>query len=84
MIYSYVLASASSRRRDILVNLGINFEQIASDVDETVPAGMDPAEAAVELAKTKAQAVLEKRPPLLLLTARFSANRKMKAMPTAC
>ena len=62
MIYSYVLASASTSRRDILMNLGINFEQIVSDVDETVPTGKDPAEAAVELARAKAQAVLEKRP----------------------
>ena len=62
MIYSYVLASASSRRRDILTNLGINFEQIVSDVDETVPPGSDPAQSAVELAERKARAVLEKRP----------------------
>ena len=69
MIYSYVLATASSRRRDILVNLGINFEQIASDVDETVPAGADPETAAAELAKSKAQTVLEKRPDSCIIGA---------------
>ncbi len=62
MIYSYVLASASSRRRDILSNLGINFETLVSGVDESVPPGMDPETAALELAKRKAAAVLEKRP----------------------
>lgn len=62
MIYSYILASASSRRKEILSKLGINFECIVSGVDETVAPGTDPETAVAEIARRKAQVVFDKHP----------------------
>ena len=59
---SLVLASASPRRRELLARLGVPFEVVPSDADETVPAGFDPAEAAGMLALLKARAVAAGRP----------------------
>lgn len=52
-----VLASASPRRARLLAEAGIPFRVEASWVDESVPPGTPPAEAAVELAVRKAMAV---------------------------
>lgn len=53
-----VLASASPRRRELLTQLGIAFRVQAADVDETPPPRATPDEAAREIAKRKALAVL--------------------------
>ncbi len=53
-----VLASASPRRRDLLEQLGIAFRVQAADVDETPPPRAAPDEAAREIARRKALAVL--------------------------
>jgi septum formation protein len=52
-----VLASASPRRSRILRDLGLSFEVIVSGVDESMPAGEDPAASALRLARAKATAV---------------------------
>lgn len=52
-----VLASASPRRASLLAEAGIPFTVQASRVDERVPPGTPPAEAAVGLAVRKALAV---------------------------
>jgi len=52
-----VVASASPRRRDLLVAAGHRFRVRPADVDETPPSGLPPAEAAVEVARRKALAV---------------------------
>lgn len=52
-----VLASASPRRRDILKRIGLKFTVDPSDCDERVPAGAKPREAALLLARTKADSV---------------------------
>jgi septum formation protein len=52
-----VLASASPRRSRILRDLGVSFEVIVSGIDESMPAGEDPAASALRLARAKATAV---------------------------
>src|SRR5437588_7098092 len=64
-----VLASASPRRRELLGGLGLPFEVAPSDVDETAPAGADPAGAAEALALYKARAVAAARPGRVVIGA---------------
>jgi len=52
-----VLASSSRYRRGLLERLGIAFEVIAPDVDETAMAGEAPLATATRLAEAKARAV---------------------------
>jgi len=53
-----ILASASPRRRELLENLGVNFEVLVSDFDEgTLAHIVDPAEYVVRAAESKAEAV---------------------------
>ena len=52
----YILASASPRRKEILLNLGLRFSVITSDADETC-ALTDPAALTRELSKRKGEAV---------------------------
>ncbi len=57
MTPKFILASNSPRRRELLTMLGINFEVIVSECDETVEPGTHPKAAVEELAKRKAEAV---------------------------
>ena len=50
------LASASPRRRELLGGMGLTFTVTPADVDESIPDGMHPADAVVELSKRKALA----------------------------
>lgn len=52
-----ILASKSPRRRDLLTSLGLEFEVIVSDCDESVPLGTSPEDTVMMLAKRKAEAV---------------------------
>ncbi|TCP59675.1 septum formation protein [Tumebacillus sp. BK434] len=52
-----VLASGSPRRKELLAGLGLSFEVIVSDVDESFAPGADPVELVQELAYRKAKAV---------------------------
>src|SRR5215208_3758183 len=54
---SLTLASASPRRRELLAVLGLPFDVTAADVDETIAPSEDPGQAAVRLARAKAEAV---------------------------
>lgn len=54
----YILASASPRRKEILENLGLLFEVITSDADETCTLS-DPALLTQELSRRKGEAVRE-------------------------
>jgi septum formation protein len=58
-----VLASASPRRRELLARAGLAFEVVPADVDESVPDGIEPLEAARMLAERKARAVLPRVAP---------------------
>lgn len=49
-----ILASQSPRRRFLLKQLGIEFSEISADVDETLPEGMTPDQAAMFLSEKKA------------------------------
>lgn len=55
-----ILASKSPRRREILQNLGIDFEVCVADVDETVDKDTSPTQAVKEISLRKASAVAEK------------------------
>jgi septum formation protein len=52
-----VLASASPRRRDLLARLGLAFDVLPADADETWPAGSPPGPGAAEIALRKARAL---------------------------
>ncbi len=52
-----ILASKSPRRKEILHNVGLDFEIYVSDTDESVPSGTLPFDAVMEISKRKAQAV---------------------------
>jgi septum formation protein len=52
-----VLASGSPRRRELLSQLGVEFDVITSDVDERVSPGLEASEVVMQLAERKATAV---------------------------
>lgn len=49
------LASRSPRRAELLQQLGINFEVVPADIDETVRSGEEPVEYALRMALEKAR-----------------------------
>lgn len=54
-----ILASSSPRRRELLQTAGVEFEIHIKDVDESVPEGTPPADAAKMTAAKKAAAIAE-------------------------
>lgn len=54
-----VLASKSPRRKELLTEMGLSFEILTCETDETYPDGMHPRDAAKFLAEKKARAVAE-------------------------
>lgn len=58
-----VLASRSPRRRDLLARIGLPFDVVESDVDETLPPGAPLDLAVAELALRKARAVAARLDP---------------------
>lgn len=56
---SFILASASPRRKEIFSMLGLDFSVHAADITETIAPGLPPEEAVVSLAEQKAKAVRE-------------------------
>lgn len=54
-----ILASSSPRRKELLTTAGVEFEIHVKDVDETIPEGTPPEEAAKMTAAKKAAAVAE-------------------------
>lgn len=64
-----ILASSSPRRRELLSQLGLNFEVYSPDIDESVLAGEDVAHYVERLARAKAQAVLARFPDALVIAA---------------
>lgn len=55
MQYEIFLASASPRRRELIAELGVPFVCASPDVDESVPEGTDPVDAALMIAVRKAE-----------------------------
>ncbi len=64
-----MLASSSPRRADLLGALGVSFEVLPADVDETQHAGEAPAQLAQRLACSKAATVAELRPDAFVIAA---------------
>ncbi len=52
----YVLASSSPRRRELLHQVGLKFEIVSPDADETLPEGISPDKAVELLSERKAEA----------------------------
>ncbi|MFA7348982.1 MAG: Maf family protein [Desulfurivibrionaceae bacterium] len=52
-----ILASGSPRRRDFLAELGLAFEVVVADIDETPRPGETPVDFVARLSREKAQAV---------------------------
>jgi septum formation protein len=55
----YILASASPRRKELLKQIGIEYDVIVSDCDESYEENLQPYDVVKELAKRKAKAVYE-------------------------
>lgn len=51
-----ILASGSPRRSELLLQIGLNFNVVVTDIDETIVAGESPAEYVCRLGKEKALA----------------------------
>ena len=64
-----VLASASPRRRELLAHLGLPFEIVRPEVDESLRAGEGPAEAVARLACEKAREGRRAHPAALVVAA---------------
>jgi septum formation protein len=64
-----ILASASPRRRELLAQIGLEFEVIPAHIDETRRAGEDPAAYVQRLALEKAQAIYATHPDCFVLGA---------------
>ena len=64
-----ILASSSPRRRELLQQLGLDFEIYSPDIDESVLDGEDVAAYVERLACSKAQAVLERFPDAVVIAA---------------
>lgn len=62
-----VLASSSPYRRALLERLGLPFEAVSPDVDETPEAGEAPARMVLRLANAKAEAVADRFPDALVI-----------------
>lgn len=62
-----MLGSTSRYRRELLSRLGIAFDVVAPDVDETPLPGEAPADLAMRLALSKAQAVAQRHPQAVVI-----------------
>jgi septum formation protein len=58
----FILASQSPRRKQLLEWAEMDFDIIVHETDESFPASLSPAEAAMHIAKQKAEAVLNDLP----------------------
>lgn len=67
MTPSLILASASPRRLQLLQRLGVVFEAVAADIDESQQPGEAPLALVQRLARSKARTVAERRPGCALL-----------------
>jgi septum formation protein len=68
--YRIILASQSPRRQQLLHELGVTFDVVAKDFDESYPAGLKREEIALFLAKSKAsQLIKELKDNEIIITA---------------
>ncbi len=64
-----ILASASPRRKELLGEMGISFQVLTCDTDESYPPTMHPKEAVTYLSQKKAEAVRAIAPPNAIIIA---------------
>ena len=64
-----ILASSSPRRRELLANLGVDFEVLPADIDETELPGEDPATYVHRLALEKAATIAARHPEAMVIAA---------------
>lgn len=64
-----ILASKSPRRRELLTEMGLTFEILTRDTDESCPASVHPRRAAELLSERKARAVAEIAPKNAIILA---------------
>ena len=64
-----ILASASSRRKELLAQIGVPFQSAAMDIDESVRLNELPNDYVMRLAREKARACLEHNPDSVVLAA---------------
>lgn len=64
-----ILASASPRRRELLSNLGLTFEVVPADIDESFSTEEIPYNLVERLSVAKAEAVAQRYPDALVLAA---------------
>ena len=57
--YNYILASKSPRRQELLHSLGVEFQILISDVDETYPENLTKEEIPVFLAELKSKSLIK-------------------------
>jgi len=62
-----ILASTSRYRRELLARLGLPFEVVAPEVDETPPPGVAPEALAERLGRAKAEAVADRNPAAVVI-----------------
>lgn len=74
-----VLASTSRYRRELLARLGLSFDCVPPDVDETAHAGEAPEALATRLARAKATAVAASVEGPALVIGSTSASRSTVA-----
>ena len=79
-----ILASQSPRRKQLLEWAEIDFDVIVAATDESFPAGMQPKEAAIHIARNKAIAVADKNVsmPVLAADTIVVCNEKIIGKPT--
>lgn len=69
-----ILASSSPRRRELLAQLGLEFDIYSPDIDESVQAGENIAAYVERLACAKAQAVIERFADAVVIAADTSVG----------
>lgn len=69
MMKRIILASKSPRRSDLLCSLGLTFDVIVTDADETLPDGIAPDAAVMLLSARKASAVALENPDAVVIGA---------------
>ena len=65
----FILASQSPRRRELLSMLGLQFEIITADIDETMDPALSVDAAVAEVCRKKAEAVGLSHPGRLIVAA---------------
>lgn len=65
----FILASQSPRRKELLSMLGLKFEIITADIDETMDESLSVEDAVAEISRKKAEAVGKNNPGRLIVSA---------------